>query len=395
LVPAAVNFERDEIEEMIRTSVREIAADYGEEYWREVRESGRFPQEIWTDLADHGLVGVALPEAYGGEGMGLQEMGVIIEELARSQAWEVAGQFVLSPVFGGETLKQFGTEAQKERWLPATAAGEMVWALGVTEPDAGLNTTDIDTRAEKEGDEYVVSGRKIFTSGVNWADRIVLLTRTTPVEEVDRPSQGLSILMVDADDPNLAYDEIEMDIFWAEPTFNTYFDDVRVHESDLVGEEGKGLQQLFYTLNAERVTTAYHSLGLGYRSVDRAAEYAKDREPFADPIGSYQGIQHPLADAYAELRTAELMLRKAAWEYDEGSAAGTASNIGNLQAGKAAWSAVEAAMTTFGGMSASKDIGIAKMWDVVRHLRTAPVSEEMLRNYIAEHELGLPRSYRG
>lgn len=388
-----MDFDTGDVEQLIRSSVRDIASDYGEEYWSDVRETQRFPKEMWKDLAAHDLVGVSIPEEYGGEGLGLQEMGIVIEELAKSDAWEIGGQYILSPVFGGETLKQFGSEEQKREWLPKTARGAAVWALGVTEPDAGLNTTSIESRAERDGDEYVINGRKMFTSGVNWADRIVLLTRTTPLEEVDRPSQGLSVFLVDPEDPNVDYDEIELDIYWAEPTFNTYFDGVRVHESQLIGEEGDGLAQLFYTLNAERITTAYHTAGIGLRALEKASEYATQRQPFNSPIGSYQAIQHPLADAYAELQTALLMLRKAAWEYDEGENAGTAANIGNLQAGKAAWNAVEAAMTTFGGMSASKDIGIARMWDVVRHLRTAPISEQMLRNYIAEHELGLPRSY--
>ncbi|MFQ3318554.1 MAG: acyl-CoA dehydrogenase [Natronomonas sp.] len=388
-----MNFEESEFEHMIRSSVREIAEDYDEDYWRDVTDERRFPEEFWQDLADNGWVGISIPEKYGGEGLGMQEMVTVMEEIGRAGAWSATAAFILTPIFGGETLVAHGTEEQKERWLPQIANGEARWALGVTEPDAGLNTRNIDTMARKDGDEYVINGRKMWISGVAEADRITFLARTLSPEEADHPSHGLSLFLVDPDDPNLDYDEIELDGFFPDPTYNLYLDDVRVHETQLVGEEHQGLYHVFDTLNTERIGGAATAIATGQHAIEKSVEYAKERAVFDAPIGSHQAIQHPLADAYADLETARLMNHKAAWLYDNGEDAGAAANIANLKCGEAAWNACETAMTTFGGMSISKEMGISKMWEMIRHLRIAPVSEQMLRNYIAEHELGLPRSY--
>lgn len=387
------NFEESEMERMIRSSVRDLMEQYDEEYWREIRSTGEFPEAAWNDLAEHGWLGVSIPEEYGGQGMGIRELAIVIEEVSAAGAWPLGLKFVLSPLFGGETLTAHGTAEQKEEWLPKIADGEARWALGVTEPDAGLNTTNISTRAERDGDEYVVSGQKTWCSGAADADRITVLARTLPKEKADKPSHGFSVLLVDPEDPNVDLNEIPLDGYFPDPTYTVHFDDVRVHESNLVGDEHEGLYQVFDTLNTERITTAACAAGTGRYALERASEYANDREVFDAPIGSHQAIQHPLADAYADIEAGALMNEKAAWLYDQGETAGTEANLANLLCCKAGWEACEAATTTFGGMSLSREMGITAMNSYVRHLRIAPVSEEMIRNYIAEQELGLPRSY--
>lgn len=388
-----MDFAETEFERMVRSSVRDITTSYDDDYWREIRDTGRFPQEFWTELADGGWVGVAIPEEYGGQGLGMAELVMVMEEAGIAGGWPATLEFVLTPVFGGETLVAHGSAAQRERWLPKIADGEVRWALGVTEPDAGLNTPNIDTVARKDGDEYVLNGEKTWISAAAEAERITLLARTTPVAEVDRPSRGMTVFLVDPDDPNVTCDPIATDGYFPDTTYTVYLDDVRVPDTAVVGEPDRGLQQIFDTLNTERITIAASAAAAGQWALERASEYATQREVFDAPIGTHQALQHPLADALADLECAKLMNRRAAWLYDEGEPAGTAANIAKLKCADAAWRASEAAMTTFGGMSIAKEIGLAAAWSYVRHLRIAPVSEQMIRNYLAEHELGLPRSY--
>lgn len=388
-----VDFTEGEMERMIRSSVRDLIKGYGEEYWREIRESKRYPEEAWSDLAEGGWLGVAIPERYGGQGMGIQELAAVIEEVGAAGGWPMTLKFVVSPLFGGETLVSHGSEEQKEHWLPLIASGEAKWALGVTEPDSGLNTTNISTIAEKDGDEYVINGQKVWCSGAADADRITLLARTLPPEEAKRPSHGMSVFLIDPSDSNVDYDEIPLDNYFPDRTYNLYLDGTRVHEDDLVGEEHEGLGLLFDTLNTERITTAACATGTARYALEKASDYASEREVFDAPIGSHQGVGHPLAEAYANLEGGRLMNRKAAWLYDEDEPAGTESNTANFLCCRSGWEACEAATTAFGGMSLSREMGISAMTSYLRHLRIAPISEEMILNYIAERELGLPRSY--
>lgn len=388
-----VNFEETEMERMIRSSIHDLMDSYDDAYWADIRESGRYPSEVWTELGENGWLGVAIPEKYGGQGMGIQELALVIEELGASGGWPITLQIVVSPLFGGETLVAHGTEEQKERWLPEIASGEARWGLGVTEPESGLNTTNISTRAERDGDEWIIDGQKTWCSGAEVAERITLLARTLPPEEADKPSHGFSIFLIDPDDPNVEYEEIPLDGYFPDRTYTVHLDGVRVHENDMVGDENEGFGQLFDTLNTERITTAACAAGTGRYALKRAVEYANDREVFETPIGSHQGIQHPLSEAHANLQAARLMNRKAAWSYDNDEPAGSAANMANFLCARAGWNACEAATTTFGGMSLSREMGIAAMTSYVRHLRIAPVSEEMIMNYIAENELGLPKSY--
>jgi acyl-CoA dehydrogenase len=388
-----MDFEQSELERMLRTTVRDITDDYDRDYWRELQETQDFPTDLWQDLADHDILGVAIPERYGGQGLGVQEQVMVLEELGFGGAWPAASSFIVTPVFGGETLVSHGSEALKEEWLPRIADGDARWALSVTEPDAGLNTLDMATFAERDGEAFVIDGQKMWTSAVEMADRITVLTRTIPRPEADPASHGFTVFLVDPDDPNVEYEEIPIDGYFPEPTYTVHFDGVRVHESQVVGEVHQGLHQLFNMLNVERITSAAQAVAAGRYALDRATKYANEREVFNAPIGSHQAIQHPLADAYADLELARLTIRRAAWQYDNDEPAGTASNVAKLKGPEAAWNACEAAMSTYGGLSISAEMEISRIWKFVRHLRIIPISEEMLRNYIAENELGLPRSY--
>ena len=388
-----MDFEHSEFERMLRSSVRSITDDYDQAYWQDIQRTQAFPEALWQDLADHDMLGVAIPEAYGGQGLGVQEQVAVIEELGFGGAWPAASSYIVTPVFGGETLAAHGSERLKEEWLPRIADGDARWALGVTEPDAGLNTLNLDTFAERDGEEFVINGQKMWTSAVDMADRITLLTRTIPKADADPPSHGFTVFLVDPDDPNVQYEEIPIDGYFPEPTYTVHFDGVRVHESQVVGAVDEGLHQLFDMLNVERIASAAQAVAAGRYALEEAVDYANDRAVFDEPIGAHQAIQHPLADAYADLELARLMIRKAAWQYDDDEPAGTASNIGKLKGAEAGWTACEAAMSTLGGLSISAEMEVSRIWKFVRHLRIIPITEEMIRNYIAERELDLPRSY--
>jgi acyl-CoA dehydrogenase len=397
------SYETSDMEQMMRSTVREMAAEYDEEYWLEISDHAAKeliadgPNGLWKDLAEAGWLGANIPEEYGGQGMGMQEIVMIIEEVGLAGGWPATPLFLPTSVFGGETLTKHGSKEQKETWLPRLANGEFLFCLGVTEPNAGLETTNIDTFAEKDGDEYVINGEKTWTTMAAFSDRIVLLARTLPRAEADSPSHGLSMFLVDPDNPGVEItDEIPLSLHHHDPSYSVYYDDVRIHESQLLGEEHEGLFHIFDVLNTERIGGAAAAWACGRYALQKASDYANNREVFGTRIGTYQAIQHPLADAFASLETARLATHKAAWMYDhdkETHDVGATSNISNLKACEAGWEACEAAMTTFGGMSASAEIGISQIWQEVRHMRTAPVSEQMLRNYLAERELDLPRSY--
>jgi len=386
-------FGSSEIEQLIRSSVRDIVDDYDRSYWREARDRRQVPEAVWQHLADNDWLGVMYPEEYGGQGMGIQELVAVMEEVAAGGGWSALPYFTITIVLGGHALLKHGSEEQKSTWIPKIARGETQWATGITEPDVGLNTTNIQTAAQREGDEYVLDGHKAFISGVAAADRMTVLTRTLSDEESESRGHGFSLFIVDPEDPNVSYDEIELEIY-ANRVYNVYFDDVRVPESNLVGEEHQGLYHLFDGINAERISAATAAYGMGRTALDQAAEYAKDRVVFDQPIGAHQAIQHPLADAHADLETARVMNHRAAWSFDNGEEDLPAvANIAKLNAAKAAWNATEAAVSTFGGTGATAEVDVTKLWSRVRHYRYSPVSEEMIRNYLAENELGLPRSY--
>jgi len=389
-----MDFELSQEHELMKNVVLDIADQYDDGYWQEVHAEKRPPTEIFEDLADDGWFGAPLPETYGGQGLDLLDTVVILEALCEGHCWETTFRFTMSTVFGGISIVENGTEEQKERYLPDIANGQDVWALGMTEPDAGLNSSRMTTRAEKDGDEYVINGRKQWISGMDFADHLLLVARTTPLEEVGRKFDGLTMFIVDPEADGIDYSEIPLDLYYTEPTYDLFIDDLRVHEEQVLGEVGKGMYQIFGMLNVERITAALSAWGAGKEAHDQAVQYANDREVWSEPIGAHQAIQHPLADTHAKMESARTQLRKAAWQYDEQVGdVGEASNVANYLACKAAWEACEASMTTHGGMSASQEMGIAACWGVARHQRTGPVSEEMILNHIGQHVLGLPRSY--
>ena len=391
-----MDFEWSQEHDMMRQAVKDIASDYDEEYWREVRAERRVPKEIYNDLADGGWLGIPIPEEYGGQGMGILEVVLMMQALGEERVWEISvSDLIFSMVFGGVSVTKNGTEAQKEELLPGIVNGDR-WSLGLTEADAGLNTTNITTVAEPNGSEYVINGQKMWTSGIDEADKLLVLARTTPKDEVNSGGRGLTQFIVD--DPSntdgIEYSELPLDIYYPDRTYQVNIDNLRVPEENVLGEVDEGLYQIFDMLNVERMTAGTGIWAAGMYCIDKAVEYANQREVFDGPIGQYQGIQHPLADSFAELESAKGTLERAAWQFDNNVGdVGEISNVANLQAGKAAWNACEAAMQTFGGSSVSAELGIAAAWATVRHLRIAPVSEEMIRNHIAQHSLGLPRSY--
>ena len=390
-----MEFARTEEHRLMCKAVQNLASDYDETYWKEIRKEMRFPHEFHQELADGGWIGIPFPEEYGGQGLGVAEHVMVMNALSEAGAWIGVTGMVTGSVFGGLSVLYHGTEEQKQEYLPAIANGQN-WSLGVTEPDAGLNTPNITTSAKREGDEYVINGQKMWTSGIADADRFLVLARTTSREAVESPYDGLTLFMVDEPQGDgIDYSEIPLDIYFPERTYQVYIEDLRVPAENVLGEVGNGLRQSFDTLNAERITTGAQNWGAGMHTLQVATDYANEREVFSEPIGAHQAIQHPLADAYADLESARLSILKAAWQFDqdEGDIA-EASNIANLQAGKAAFAAAEAAMTTLGGMSVSSEMGVAAAWEFIRHSRGIPVSEEMIRNYLGIHSLGLPRSYQ-
>ncbi|WP_265112094.1 acyl-CoA dehydrogenase family protein [Halosolutus halophilus] len=389
-----MDFELSEEHKLMKRGVKDIASQYGVDYWQEIHETGRQPTEIFEDLAEGGWFGAPLPVEYGGQGLNLLDTVIVLEALCDEHCWETTFRFTMSTVFGGISLVENGTEEQKERYIPEIAEEGAVWALGMTEPDAGLNSARISTFAEKDGDEYVINGRKQWISGMEFADHLLLIARTTPYDEVDNRFDGLTMFIVDPDDPAIEYSEIPLDMYYTEPTYDLFIEDLRVHEDQVLGEVGNGLYQVFGMLNVERVTAAISGWGAGKEALDRGVQYAKDREVWSEPIGAHQAIQHPLAEAHTKIESARTQLRKAAWKYDNGAEdVGETANIAKYLAAQAGWEAAEASMSVHGGMSASQEMGIAACWGVARHQRTGPVSEEMILNHIGQHVLGLPRSY--
>jgi acyl-CoA dehydrogenase len=321
-----------ELHDMIRESVRGIADDFDHEYWHEHIEAEEFPTDYWQALADDGWLGVTIPEEYGGEGLGMLEMSIIIEELSRG-----GGQggiiFVLTPVFGGIGIQRHGTEQQKSEYLPKIADGEMKFCMALTEPAAGTNTPNIQTFAERDGDEFVVDGQKTFISGVETADSMLLVSRTSEFDKSD-PTGGVTLFLVD--DPTeregITLSELDTAVPWFEKQYQVQFDGLRVSEEDVLGAEDGGLYLLWDTLNTERLAGAASALGGGLRAIDLAVDYANERNVFGQPIGAHQAIQHPIAESYAKLMAAREILYKGAKKWDDDEDCGLEANVAKLLA---------------------------------------------------------------
>src|SRR3984957_10008090 len=372
----------------LRTAVADIAAGFGNEYYTRKAEAREFTAELWAALGKHGYLGVNIAEEYGGGGAGLTELAIVCEETGAQGCPLLL--LLVSSAISGEVIGAFGTPGQRERWLPRLASGEGKIVFAITEPDAGSNTHRLATTAVRDGDHYVLRGQKYYISGVDEADAILVVARTgTDVGG----GAALALLVVDVAVPGLTAQPLPVSVALPERQFTLFFDDVRVPADRLIGVEGEGFRQVFHGLNPERVTGAALCVGIGRYALAKTAGYARDRVVWDAPIGAYQGISHALAKAKIEVEAAALLTAKAAWLHDHGEPAGEASNMAKYAAAEAALAAVDAAIQCHGGNGVSTEYGLIPLWGLARLLRIAPVNREMILNYVAQHSLGLPRSY--
>jgi|SRR5579875_405669 len=376
----------------LRDSVRRICAKFPGEYWRRLEETSDYPTEFIRALTEGGFLAALIPEEYGGAGLPIRAAAVILEEINASGCTASQGH---AQMYIMGTLLRHGSEEQKRRYLPRIASGEIrLQAFGVTEPTTGSDTTKLKTRAERQGDSYVINGQKVWTSRALHSDMMLLLARTTPLDKVRRRTEGLSVFLVDLK-ANIGKG-LEIRPIKAMINHNTtevFFDNLRVPAENLIGEEGKGFRYILDGMNAERILVASECIGDGRWLLKRGVEYAKERIVFDRPIGQNQGIQFPLARAYAELEAADMMARRAATLFDNGQECGADANMAKLLASEATWHAAEATLQTFGGFGYAKEYDIERKWREVRLYQTAPISTNLILAYIGQHVLGLPRSY--
>ncbi len=388
-----MDFALTDEQQQIRDEVLKICARFDDAYWLERDRTATFPDAFFAAMAEGNWLGIAMPEAYGGAGLGITEATILMQAVAESGACMSGASAIHLNIFGLNPVVVFGTEAQKRRMLPPVIAGHDKACFGVTEPNAGLNTTQITTRAEHRGDRYVISGTKIWTSTAQVASKILLLARTTPLDQVKRHSHGLTLFYTTLDRAHAEVRLIHKMGRHAVDSNMVFFDGMEVPEQDRIGEEGEGFRTLLHGLNPERVLVAAEAIGIGRAALAKAARYARERVVFGRPIGQNQAIQHPLAKCWAELEAANLMVMKAAWLYDQGRPCGNEANAAKYLAGEAGFRACEQAVMTHGGM------GYAQEYHVERYLREslipriAPVSPQLILSYLAERVLDLPKSY--
>ena len=379
--------------QQIRELVQRICAGFDDGYWRRKDEAAAFPHEFTRAIADAGLLGVAMPEAYGGAGLGIAEAAVMMRAIAESGAAMAGASSVHMNIFGLQPVMVYGTEEQKARMLPPLIRGEQKACFAVTEPDAGLNTTEITTRADRTNAGWAITGQKIWTSTAQVADKVLLLARTTPLADVARKTDGLSLFYTDLDRAHAEVRLIHKHGRHAVDSNMVFFDAMPVPHADLIGMEGHGFRQILHGLNPERILIAAEAIGIGHAALRRATDYAKARVVFGRPIGQNQAIQHPLARCWMALEAADLMVGKAAALYDAGQPCGAEANAAKYLAAEAAYTACETAVMTHGGMGYSTEYHVERYLRESMIPRLAPVSPHMIQNYIAERVLGLPRSY--
>ena len=377
----------------IRDAIEKICACFDEDYWLNCDNEGDFPEEFVKAITDGGWLGIAMPQEYGGAGLGISAATVLAHTIARSGAGMTGASAIHLNLFGPHPIVVFGDEEQKRRILPPLIAGQDRACFGVTEPNVGLNTTRLETRAVRDGDNYVINGRKMWTTTAQTANKILLITRTTPIEECNKPTEGMTLFFTDLNRDHIEVREIPKMGRKAVDSNALFIDDLVVPSDDRIGEEGAGWKCLLHGLNPERILIASEAVGLGQVALERAAEYARERVVFDRSIGKNQAIQHPLAVNWMQLEAAELMVHKAAALYDAGESCGAEANSAKYLASEAALSACQRAVLTHGGM------GYAKEYHVERYLREimipviAPVSQEMIKSFIAEQVLGQDKSY--
>ena len=377
----------------VREAVREICDQFDDHYWAELDRTHKFPFEFSKAIAEGGWLGIAMPEEYGGAGLGVTEAAIMMQTIGASAGYFAACSTVHINIFGLHSIVKHGSDRQKQEWLPGVIKGDIRACFGVTEPDAGLDTSKIKTRAVRKGDKYVVNGQKIWTSTAQQADKIVLLARTTPLEECARPTDGLSLFFADMDRKAIAVTEILKMGRHAVNSNQTFIEGLEIPVEHRIGEEGKGFRYILDSLNPERVLNAAEVIGMGRRALDKAARYAKERVVFGRPIGKNQSIQHPLAECWSELYAAELMTLHAAELYDTGQPCGAQANAAKYLAADAGFKACDRAIRTHGGMGYAAEYHVERYFREMVACQLAPVSREMILCFIAERELGLPKSY--
>lgn len=381
--------------QMIIDLAQKVGGRFGLDYWRELDRTHSFPAEAWKEICRSGLASVALSEDAGGAGLGMTEMALIVEELAAAGGGVTIGQlFMTTPIFGGVTVSKFGSDAMKSQILPGIVSGDLICCMALTEPDAGTNTLAMKTMANAVDGGWRLSGSKIWISAVPNAQKMLVVARTIPMAEACRRSDGISLFLIDTDREGVDHQVIEKVGTHTIPASSVYFDDVFIHESELVGTLHQAWRQLIEVLNSERIVGTAAMVGTGRLALRLAVEYARQREVFGStPIGAYQGVQFPLAQAHAEIECARVMNLEAAERHDAGDGSGAQANIAKLIGAQACGLAVDRAMQTLGGMGFAVESHVERLWRDSRLLKFAPVSEEMILNYIAMHCLGLPRSY--
>lgn len=388
-----MDFGDNEIYEAIREGVRRVCADFPDEYWSEKDTNHEFPWDFYEKVAEGGWIGIAIPEEFGGGGKGITEASIVLEEIAASGAAMNGCSAIHLSMFGMEPVRKYGSAELVAEVLPRVASGELHVAFGVTEPDAGTDTTKIRTRAERDGDEYVITGAKVWTSKAPYCDMCLLLVRTTPFEEVSSPTEGISLFLVDLDDDAVEITPIPKVGRNAVVSCEVRYDGLRVPASRLIGDEGEGFRYILDGLNPERILIAAEAFGIGKAAVRKAVEYAKERVVFDRPIGMNQGIAFPLAEAHMKLHAAELVIREASWRYDNDLPCAEAANTAKYLAAEAGFFAADRAMQTFGGFGYASEYHVERYWREARLMRIAPVSQEMVLNFISSKTLGLPKSY--
>jgi acyl-CoA dehydrogenase len=388
-----MDFELTEAQQEIVQQIRAMGQKFPDEYWRDRDARAEFPHEFYAEVARGGWLGVAIPEQYGGSGLGITEAALVMREVAGSGGAMAAASAIHLSIFGVSPLVFHGSEEQKRRFLPDVVSGKLHVAFAVTEPDAGNDITHIKTAARRDGDNYVINGRKVFTTKAREAQRMLLLTRTTPFEHVQKKTDGMSLFFAELEPAAVEVRELHKLGRAAVDTNMLFIDNLRVAVSDLVGGEGRGFHCLLDGLNPERILVAAEAIGIGRAALARAVRYAKERVVFGRPIGQNQAIAHPLADVYAKLEAAEMLMLKAAWLFDHRKPCGPEANMAKLRAADAAFEACDRAVQTLGGYGYIREYDVERYFRECRLLKIAPVSQEMVLNSISEHVLVLPRSY--
>jgi acyl-CoA dehydrogenase len=387
-----MDFALTESQELIRKEVATLARSFSADYWLDRDRQAQYPDDFVKAFAQAGWLGILVPEEYGGAGLGVTEAAIMCHEICASGAGTTGVSPIHFYVFPPTPIIKYGTEAMKRKYLPAICAGEIVMAFGVTEPNAGTDTSRIQTRAERKGDRWVVNGRKVWTTNAQHATKILLLARTADRDPA-RPLKGMTLFFADMDRTALTIREIEKLGRAAVDSNEVFIENLEVADEDVVGTVGEGFYHLLDSLNPERIVVGIEAVGIGRAALERAVQYAKERVVFDRPIGKNQAIAHPLALAQAQLDAAELLCVKAAWLFDQGRPCGREANAAKLLAAEAGFQACDVALQTFGGFGYAKEFHVERLWREVRLYKIAPISQQMALNYLAEHVLGLPRSY--